>query len=507
MGRLMLITSMALACIISSCGRQAVKGPARVEELKLPGDYLDFLLADFDGDSIQEILAFSLEEASQNAGSESAARRKGTVISYGNGGYSHGRVLSFDLPTGAVVFDTGDIDGDARPEILYLTGDGLYSIAVHNGVISKPLKVVSQSTIFVLPTPESAVCWRMYRISRSPRRPLILIPCIQGISIYAIEEGLVDSLTTIHSQPYASASSRAVSEMRETNPLAYSCSLPIISVADYESDGIDDIFLVRRSRILIYPGNLSRGFAEQPTVTFGKDMAPDDMTQDSNSELLFQVGDLNGDGRADIVMSRGGGGITHYQTEVSVYIGNSGGGYSARPSYVRRVAKSAGRAFLNDFNGDGRIDLAIPSMQLGVTALLKMLVLNRLDMEIGIFLQQVGGQFPNEPTLSKSISSSVDLGTGNIAYAENMAFSGDYNGDRLKDFLFENGTGKLQVFYGAPATVFSPDVGWSTVIPHPCCLHASDLDHDGRSEILAFYPRGSKDDNIIRVIKVGQETK
>ena len=56
--RLLPVFALALSLIsITGCSGREEPGTASVDELNLPGDLSDFLMADFDGDSHMEILA------------------------------------------------------------------------------------------------------------------------------------------------------------------------------------------------------------------------------------------------------------------------------------------------------------------------------------------------------------------------------------------------------------------------------------------------------------------
>jgi hypothetical protein len=138
---------------------------------------------------------------------------------------------------------------------------------------------------------------------------------------------------------------------------------------------------------------------------------------------------------------------------------------------------------------------------------MKMLILSRLDLDLDIYLQGAGGRYPDEPSLSTSISAMVDLNSGNISYGENIAITGDFNGDNLSDFLIETGDGTLDIYFGAIGTVLADKPGWSYKLPKPSSIMAADCDNDGISEILAFYGSADVDHNKIRVVRIGREAE
>lgn len=495
-----LITISILA--IFACSKHSPKGTAKVEEIALPGAFADCLMADFDGDSTYEILALTVSEPAAGDTAEPLGNRKGAIISRIGGAYRSDRATLFDLPPDAIVFDTGDIDGDKRPEILYLAHDGLYAMEYASGLVSEPRRVISHPTLFILPTAGSVSYWDIYRPSRAAGKAYVVIPCHAGLAVYGMSgTGAVDSLGILRMRHQARALVSPVTEMREMNPLNYVCSLPTVQIADCGGDGIEDIFVMSDNKVIVFQGDLDGRFDSEASLTFAVNHAADTGGADANSDIQFQVSDLNADNRADIVASKTSGGVMRFESEIDIYLCRARGGYDDKPSFSRKVRKSAGTAYLNDFNGDGRTDLVIPALELGIMPMLKMLILNRLDLNIDIYLQE-SGRFPDEPSLRKPISASIDLNTGNISYGNNMAFGGDFNGDRLSDFLLDTGKGELRIFYGASGLVLGQNYGWSLELPNPASVYTQDLNGDGRSEILAFYGQDSPDQDKIRLIWV-----
>lgn len=485
-----------------ACSRQAPLNKVRVDNIRLPGNFADCILADFDNDGLSEIFAMSIDTlAADDEGR--VYSRKGSIAHYSNGGFSPS--ITFDLPPEAIVFDDGDINSDGKPEILYLAGDGLYAMNYSGSGVSEARKIISQNTMFIVPTTRSASYWDMYRVGSGSKRRFLLMPCCNGITVYGIDNGRIDSLGTITIQHRAAANPGFVSETRELNPLTYSCSLPTMKIADYDGDALDDIFVISANKIAIYQGTMIGGFTENPTYIFKPSGAIPDQTL--NSGVQFQIDDINNDGRSDIIVTQTQGGVTRFQSDIGIYYGRTRGGYNDKPSYTRHVKQSAGSAYLYDFNADGRTDLAIPELELGITALMKMMILNRLDMQIEVYLQQGGGQFLNEPSLRKEITATVDINSGNISYDNNMSFGGDFNGDHLTDFLMDAGKGNLRIYYGVAGTVLASEYAWSTQIQPATSIMTSDINGDGKDEILAFYGLGSADRQLIRVVWVDSPKK
>ncbi len=496
--RLLPVLALALSIIsITGCSGGQEPGAASVDELNLPGDLSDFIMADFNGDSLMEILALCTERLAPEP------FRKGCLFYQSGGAYSSDPDFVFDIPHDAVVFDTGDIDGDNRPEILYLSYDGLYAMKVTDGKVEDPRLVLNRTTIFYLPTTESVSYWDFYRILPQSNRTFLLIPTFSSLSIYSVGTSGVEPVTDIPLQHRAAAQSPGIIEMRDRMALTYQYSLPVIEYYDYNGDGVEDMFIIDDTHMSIFAGTFHGGFKRDPVDHSYEKLWPD--AQGGDTEFILQVEDLNRDGLADLIVSQIKGGVKSLESNIKIYLCNAHEGYNETPSFSRNISNSAGMAYLHDLNNDGRVDIVIPALKIGITALMKMLILSRLDLDLDIYLQGAGGRYPDEPSLSTSISAMVDLNSGNISYGENIAITGDFNGDNLSDFLIETGDGTLDIYFGAIGTVLAGKPGWSYKLPKPSSIMAADCDNDGISEILAFYGSADVDHNKIRVVRIGRE--
>lgn len=490
----MLILSL-LAGVFTGCSDDANQSPALVDELALPGDLSDFIAVDFDGDSLREVLAFGCYQR------DSIPSRWGAVYSMNNGRLDSAPIIRFDLPDHAVVFDIGDCDGDGKPEVLYLADDGLYSIKIDGLRVEKPKRIIETRTIFFLPTPRFASRWDFFRELSGDDRNIIIIPSIASVSVYYIENSAVKKSDDIFYKLHAHSSAPPIAESRTSNQLGFDFELPFFEFLDYDGDGIEDLYIIDDdSEVDIYIRSFNGSFSDKPVSKPGGRFRDGDIA--THTEILAR--DINGDGLGDLVISSYTGGVKNLESKIEIYLCKTRGGHGDTASFEHTIPNSAGVLFLTDLNHDGRTDMVIPALRIGITALLKMLILNRVDLGLEVFLQQPGGVFPTTPSMSTTISASADLNSGQISFGGNIAASADFNGDRLSDFLIETGDGTLNIYYGSVGNVLEPEPGWTYQLPTPSSIIAEDCDNDGISEIFAFYNNSSTDRDIIRVIHVGQ---
>lgn len=480
----------------SGCSSEGRMGAASVDELKLPGDLCDFIPVDLDNDSIEEIIAFSCSS------NPDPPARWASIFAQENDHFKKAPQMNIELPDDAVVFDSGDIDGDGQPELLFLTGHGLSAIKIGEDGRSDPIRIIEIQTIFQIPTPRSADYCDFFRHLSQGNRDLLIIPTVTGVSIYTSGKDNKIEIGKIPLHFSASISGTAMAESRSHDQVAYNFRLPLFEFIDYDGDGVEDLYVIDNGDVDIYLRSFDGTFAPEPVSRTNGIFRVDNPGAEEATEIMAR--DINADGLGDLIVTRRSGGVKNLESDIDVFPCRARGGHDQIPSFHHSIRNSAGIALLSDLNHDGRLDIVIPSMKTGILAILKILILNRIDLGLEIFLQEPGGRFPDQPSMSNIITASADLNSGAIHFGNNIATSCDFNGDRLCDLLIETGDGTLNVYYGAIGEVISEKPGWTYRIPAPSSVLASDLDNDGISEILAFYNDADADRDIIRVIHVGE---
>jgi VCBS repeat protein/FG-GAP repeat protein len=242
---------------------------------------------------------------------------------------------------------------------------------------------------------------------------------------------------------------------------------------DYDGDGIEDLVVGapysisgdKVGALLIYKGS-ANGFTATPTWL---------LTGDDNFGYTFaNLGDVDGDGKADFAVGayNGDGADVSLSGSVAIYKGGSGGKVIAKPAGETALDKF-GLAIKGgcDLNGDGIKDLVVgaPYHSPGPDRYQK-----------GAVYVYFGPDF-KEATRVKLSASLKHKGLGNAVTC------GDLNGDGIGDLII-GASGKVLAYYGKPGfgpATDTPDVVISNVDGKfgSALAVLGDLNGDGLNEL------------------------
>ena len=222
-----------------------------------------------------------------------------------------------------------------------------------------------------------------------------------------------------------------------------------LAPADLNGDGIEDIVGVDayKNRLFLLLGHGDGTFTELPTHP-----------ATGQNPIAVAIGDYNGDGELDLAVnylfnaSRQLGPVS-----LQIFLGNGDGTFTAAPDVPIGLGPEG--VVTADFNGDGKLDLAVANLQPPAT--------------VEVFLGNGDGTF------AAAVSSIP------IDYLNSLAI-GDFNGDKIPDIgTFEAvGTTAPQnvvALIGKGDGTFTPVSGSDPAVPNFGAI--ADFNRDGRDDI------------------------
>jgi hypothetical protein len=221
------------------------------------------------------------------------------------------------------------------------------------------------------------------------------------------------------------------------------------------------------------------------------------------------VGDFNGDGKLDVIAVNGtctGVPCSSPSSSISVLLGNGDGTFKTAVNYAVGLRPIQGSGVVGDFNGDGKLDVAVANNFDDTVSVL-------LGNGDGTFQKQkvfpigarpvgmVAADFNNDGKLDLAVANedkggntfSVLLGNGDGTFKPEVEYAtgssphqialGDFNGDGILDVVLTNtDSSTISLFIGKGDGTFQPKVDYGTATT-PVGLVSGDFDGDGRLDV------------------------
>ena len=147
-----------------------------------------------------------------------------------------------------------------------------------------------------------------------------------------------------------------------------------------------------------------------------------------------------------------------------------------------------GEPVIEDIDRDGKLDVALGSVDFGLGALVSALLTGTIDVDLSVHRMGPDARFEEPPSAREEITIGVDLTSGRTKIP--LAQLADVDGDGRKDLLIGEGTAAIRVYRGTEGerSFAAAPSRYETGLPGNGGLaKIADLDGDGREDVLLRY--------------------
>lgn len=219
----------------------------------------------------------------------------------------------------------------------------------------------------------------------------------------------------------------------------------VVAVGDFDGNGVPDLAVSSNDRIAIILGTPSLGgFGPPATYTFTPSFSG------SGQWFALASGDINGDGRPDLV------GLDGIVSGIGVLFGDGSGGFPTRTNFATGAFPSG--VACADLNGDGKADLVFANSGSNSVSV----VLSNGTAAVGTRVD-----YPVTSALTVAVR--------------------DFNGDNKPDIAVTSTSPKLVILLlNQGAGTFAPSPTTLSTGSSPTAIAAADLDGNGTSDLVVL---------------------
>lgn len=503
---------------------------------KVPGQVMSVAPGDLDGDGLEDLTV------AYRRGVGPTAERFLAVFFRRPEGLSRTPDLAFGAPRGAAIFDVGDVDGAPGEELVYLTDSGVWAHGF-GGRTGKPVeKILPALSLIGDPEDDDLPSWDFVRNLSSgaeamakgagrdrgspssgrngglsqaststpseAARPAttILLPGRRDLRLFRPGASSVEPFcrVRVEQKSYYSVQGAGPASPRGARGGSFAfrvtTTIPNLELVEADGDGRLDLVTHFEDLISFHPGTEDGCFARTAARRQLMGMRTREELRSDDAFVSASVQDLDGDGIADLALTKVSGGLTNFRTEIRLHRGEKGGGYASEPAQVFQTEGFGAFAQFEDIDGDGAVDMVQPRAEISILGLTRVLLSQTAAIDIVIRKRSSDPRrfFDPEPVQVLETVFGLDFSSSSGLLGSIPLFGHDFNGDGRPDLLLSRGKDRMALHRGrAGAKPFEDDSRYVLEGPGSFSTRVLRPGLGMAPEVLVWYPgRKGLDDTL-----------
>jgi hypothetical protein len=413
-----------------------------------------------------------------------------------NGVFSSIPDQSLRLPADAILFDLTHSTGDDGSSVWILTPPGVRVVRFPDPSGAPADTAFPIRTAFPGTMVDRPAAWPFASTLPGPEAPVLLIPAADGLRPFnPLCPGSADSLAVRTGfRIFRSA-------VRSGSP-TLSFTLPVLIPCEWDGDGIGDAAVVLDGEVALLLRR-DASVRSDASPAFAAGWGGDPASRQRNRDFEFR--DFNGDGLTDaLVIEAPAPGLLTPPGWARLHL-NRKDGWDPSPDQVLVLNRFFGDKSIADFNGDGRPDLCLVSLESGPADIIRYGLTRRVMNRFDFHFCPPDGRFGSKPDRSVTLAFSRTLSALFSEPLVGRPFSGDFDGDGRDDIGVWVSEDELRLIPAGPKGPMDVRRTVRLRFPRTDFVRTADLNRDGKSDLVLSYPDGSPEPSCILLISGGRD--
>lgn len=264
--------------------------------------------------------------------------------------------------------------------------------------------------------------------------------------------------------------------------------VPKVATGDVDGDGRPDIVSSTRHEIRVFLQTQEGTFAPAPSRTHALGLVTRRDHIRGSGGVACEFRDVDRDGLLDLLVTHIEGSITDATTTTYVYVNRDGQWRLDAPDGTFTSTDALASNTLVDLDRDGRPELLRIQIKFSLLELIELLVTREIDTQISVLGQAEAPArgFAAEPILKRSLSIPFRFDTFRAkGFVPTVA--ADLNGDGHADLLASGAGDAVEVYVGSEDDILS-NRSVKQAMPTAGVIAFGDFDADGLTDFVLFDP-------------------
>jgi hypothetical protein len=393
--------------------------------------------------------------------------------------------LRWALPPGCAAYDLGDVSSEGGVELLLLSASGVHIVSFEDQLVAvRQISPPGGKTLAAGQDERGMDRARLVWTDIGPE-PWIVVP-LTGETVAMSPEGELRAVFETGTRANYLVPPRPGPVFVESEFQVF-LDVPVMERGDVDGDGRTDVVSASRHDIRVFTQREDGSFPRAPDqLLYLRRVSEQDHLRGSGA-VRAQMGDLNGDGRLDAVISEVAGALTDARTRTSVHLNRNGTWNLDDPDLTMENTKAWTADQLVDLDGDGLPEMLRIRLPITVWEIVEMLISQAVDAEVTIHKVDDEGLFMKKPYLKKKLDIPFSFDTGRPrGFIPTVNF--DLNADGHLDFLSSGKGDSIEVFLGGPEYRFKKRQARQK-IESQGRVRFGDVNGDGLGDFVLYSPR------------------